>query len=176
MMARRSMLPGAVAALCTVLVALALGAVLVAQRGGGRGRSGGETADGAEVYPPTRLQILETAFRLKKDQKKAIKAIMDEAHKSAAPIREGLISTRAAIAAAVEGNKSQAEIDAGVNDYAGQAAAMTAIEMKALAQVVQVLDAEQRGNAAGIRSAFFLMRGMFLDNKRWDDVPDNRGY
>jgi Spy/CpxP family protein refolding chaperone len=176
MMARHSILPGAVAALCAVLVALAPGAVLVAQRGGGRGRSGGETADGAELYPPTRLQILETAFRLKKDQKKAIKAIMDEAHKSAAPIREGLISTRAAIAAAVEGNKGQAEIDAAVNGYAAQAAAMTALEMKALAQVLELLEPDQRANQPGIRSAFFLMRGMFLDHKRWDDVPDNRGY
>jgi Spy/CpxP family protein refolding chaperone len=172
--ARRSTVRHVAEALSVALVMLALGSILSAQRRGG-GRSSGE-ADGAEVYPPTRMQILEADFHLKKDQKKAVKTIMDEAHKSAAPIREGLISARATIAAAIEGNKSQAEIDAAVNQYAIHAAAMAALEMKALAQVVQVLDDEQRANAAGIRSAFFLMRGMFLDNKRWDDVPDYRSY
>jgi hypothetical protein len=53
---------------------------------------------------------------------------------------------------------------------------MTALEMQALAQVLQTLDQEQRANGAGVRSAFFLMRGIFLDNKRWDDTPDGRSY
>ena len=165
----------AAAALCAVLVVVSFGPTLRAQRRGGRsGR--GETADGAEFYPPTRLQILETAFGLKKEQKKAVKSILDDAHKRAAPIREGLISARAAIAAAVEAGKSQSDVDAAVSGYASQAAAMAALEMKALADVIQVLEPAQRANQTGIRSAFFLMRGMFLDNKRWDDVPDNRGY
>jgi hypothetical protein len=139
-----------------------------AQRGGG----------GAPPIPQalTRLNILESGFKLNKDQKKAVKTILDEAHKSAAPVREALTRTHAAIAAAIQSGKSQEIIDAAVNEYAQQAAAMAALEMQALAQVLQTLDQEQRANGAGVRSAFFLMRGIFLDNKRWDDVPDSRGY
>jgi hypothetical protein len=137
-------------------------------------RSGG----GAPATPleQTRLNILESGFKLNKDQKKAVKTILDEAHRSAAPVREALTRTHAAIAAAIQSSKSQEIIDAAVNEYAQQAAAMTALEMQALAQVLQTLDQEQRANGTGVRSAFFLMRGIFLDNKRWDDVPDSRGY
>jgi Spy/CpxP family protein refolding chaperone len=123
----------------------------------------------------TRLNILESAFKLNKDQKKAIKTILDDAHKNAASVRESLTRTHAAIAAAVQSSQSQGVVNAAVNEYAQQAAAMTVFEMKALAQVLQALDPEQRRNQQAVRSAFFLMRGIFLD-KRWDDVPDSRGY
>jgi hypothetical protein len=66
-----------------------------------------------------------------------------------------LSSTHAAIATAIQSNRSQEVIDAAVNEYAQQAAAMTALEMQALAQVLQTLDQEQRANGAGVRSAFF---------------------
>jgi hypothetical protein len=69
-----------------------------------------------------------------------------------------------------------AEIDRAIGEYAEQAAAMTAAEMTALAEIIQTLDPAQRANTAAIRSAFFLMRGIFLDKKRWDDVPDSRSY
>ena len=136
---------------------------------------------GSGAAPPipleqTRLNILEAGFRLNKDQKKSVKTMLDDAHKSAAPVREALTRTHAAIGAAIQSGKSQADIDAAVNEYAQEAAAMTALEMKALAQVLQALDPEQRANQQAVRSAFFLMRGIFLDNKRWDDVPDSRGY
>jgi hypothetical protein len=154
--------------LAAVVVVAALPTRAFTQRGG----------SGAPPTPleQTRLNILESGFKLNKDQKKAVKTILDEAHKSAAPVREALSRTHAAIAAAIQSNKSQEIIDAAVNEYAQQAAAMTALEMQALAQVLQTLDQEQRANGAGVRSAFFLMRGIFLDNKRWDDTPDGRSY
>ena len=124
----------------------------------------------------TRLETLEADFKLTKDQKKAVKGILDEAHKGAAPTREALSRTRTALAAAIVAGKGQPDIDAAVNAYAEQAAAMTAVEMKALAQVMESLDKDQRANQAGVRSAFFLMRGIFLDNKKWDEVPDARAY
>jgi hypothetical protein len=124
----------------------------------------------------TRLETLEADFKLTKDQKKAVKSILDDAHKSASPTREALTRTRTALAAAIVAGKGQSDIDAAVNAYAEQAAAMTAVEMKALAQVMESLDKDQRANQAGVRSAFFLMRGIFLDNKKWDEIPDARGY
>jgi Spy/CpxP family protein refolding chaperone len=158
------------------LLALTFAAPALAQRGGGGGGGRGGGFGGGSPAQLTRLETLEAAFKLTKDEKKSVKTILDDAHKGAAPVRDALANAREAIAAAIQANKRQAEIDAAVSSYAEQAAAMTAVEMKALAQVVQALDPEQRANANGMRTAFFLMRGMFLDSKRWDSVPDQRSY
>jgi len=170
MMPAAAVRPAIFGACAVVVVAATLAAPTFAQRGGGRGGGGSVT------FQLTRLEILASGFDLNKDQKRAIKTILDDAHKSAAPVREGLTRTRAAIAAAIQASKEQAEVDRAISDYAEQAAAMTALEMTTLAQVIQTLDQAQRGNSAGIRTAFFLMRGIFLDKKRWDDVPDSRSY
>ena len=53
---------------------------------------------------------------------------------------------------------------------------MASLEMKTLAQMLTQLDPEQRTNGAAVRTAFFLMRGIFLDDKKWDAVPDGRSY
>ena len=164
----RSVLIGLV---LSVLGAAAFPGVALAQRGGGGRGSGGSAPSDL-----TRLETLEAGFKLTKDQKSTVKKILDDAHKNAAPVRDALTKARAAITAAIQANKPQADIDAAVGSYAEQAAAMTALEMKALAQVLQAREAGQRANAAGVQSAFFLMRGIFLDSKKWDDVPDGRGY
>ncbi len=161
-----------IAVLTTLALVLVLGAWPQAQRGG----RGGGTPTGEGGYQFSRLEILANAFNLTKDQKKTVKALLDDAHKGAAPTREGLASSHAAIGAAIAANKGQAEIDAAVKQYAQHAAAMTELEMKALAQVLTQLEPEQRTNGAAIRSAFFMMRGIFLDDKKWDAVPDSRGY
>ena len=82
---------------------------------------------------------------------------------------------RAVIADAVHAKQAQAEVDAAVKAYAEQAALMVEIEMKALSKVLQSLEKEQRANAAGVQTAFFLMRGMFLE-KNWNDIPTAKGY
>ena len=144
-----------------------------AQRSGrGGGAPGGEFGG----FQLSRLETLTNEFALTKDQKKAVKALLDDAHKSAAPTRDALVNAHAAIGAAIAGNKSQAEIDAAVKQYGQHAAAMTGLEMKALAQLLQQLEPEQRSNGVAVRSAFFLMRGAFLDPKKWDAVPDSRSY
>jgi hypothetical protein len=170
MMPAAAVRPAIFGACAVVVVAATLAVPTFAQRGGGRGGGGTVT------FQLTRLEILASGFDLNKDQKRAVKTILDDAHKSAAPVRERLTSTRAAIAAAIQAGKEQTEIDRAIGDYAEQAAAMTALEMTTLAHVIETLDRAQRGNSAGIRTAFFLMRGIFLDKKRWDDVPDSRGY
>jgi Spy/CpxP family protein refolding chaperone len=160
--------------LTTVALVVAFSAWPHAQRGGGRG--GGGASAGENGYQYSRLEILANGFNLTKDQKKAVKTLLDDAHKGAAATREGLASSHAAIGAAIAANKGQAEIDAAVKAYAKQAAAMTELEMKALADVLMQLEPEQRTNGAAIRSAFFMMRGIFLDDKKWDSVPDSRSY
>jgi Spy/CpxP family protein refolding chaperone len=141
--------------------------------GGGRGGSGGGEFGG---YKLSRLEILTNDFGLNKDQKKAVKAMLDDVHKAAAPTREGLLNAHAAIGAAIAANKGQAEIDAAVKQYGQQAAAMATLEMKTLAQLMTQLEPAQRGNGSAIRSAFFLLRGAFLDPKKWDSPPGAQGY
>jgi hypothetical protein len=159
-----------------VITRLVLAAVLVAtvatsgvaQRGG---RGGGETGGGPMTLELSRLEQLTVTFKLTKDQKQSVKALLDDAQKNAAPIRDGLTETRNAIAAAIQGGKDQSEIDKAVTGYAAQVTAMTELEMRALARVLQTLDKDQAANAAGVQTAFFMVRGMFLA-KKWDVIPD----
>lgn len=157
--------PASAAAACAIFLLLS---PLAAQRGG---RGGGIRPI---VAPESRLVSLEKSFELTKDQKNQIKALMDAAHKNAAPIRDGLLKAHEAMGAAVQGGKAQPEIDAAARAYAEQAAAMAALEMKALADIVKTLTDTQRSNNAAISAAFFNMRGAFLDNRRWDEVPESR--
>jgi hypothetical protein len=124
----------------------------------------------------SRLDTLASDFQLSKEQKKNVKALLDEAHKNAAATRDALFNSHAAIGTAIAANKGQAEIDAAVKQYGQQAAAMATLEMKALAQVLQALEPAHRANQAAVRSAFVLMHGIFLDAKKWDAVPDSRSY
>jgi hypothetical protein len=121
----------------------------------------------------TRGELLETGFKMTSAQNKQTKATLDEAQKTAAPLREALTKSRAARLAALQAGRPQTEIDATSQEYAAAATAMTELEMSALGKVLQGLDASQRANAGG---GFYLMHGMFLDAKRWDDIPDNRSY
>ena len=155
-------------------IVIAMAATPRAQRGGGGG--GGMPPGQFGGFQLNRLEILTADFQLTKDQKKAVKALLDDAHKGAAATREALITAHAAIGAAIAGNKGQAEIDAAVKQYGQQAAAMATLEMKTLGQLMLQLDVPQRGNQAAVRSAFVLMRGIFLVAKKWDAVPDSRSY
>jgi Spy/CpxP family protein refolding chaperone len=143
-----------------------------AQRGGGGGGGGGNM--GFDQSLQTRLDLLTTWFTLDKNQAKDVKTLMDDAAKTAAPIRDGLAKTRLAVAAALQKGAGQADVDAATAAYGTQATAMTSLEMKALAAILKAVKPEQR-RAQAIQSAFYLMRGAFLNNK-WDEVPDGKLY
>ncbi len=155
------------------LILMTMTAQPQAQRGGGGGGMPSVQPGGFQM---TRLEILTAQFQLTKDQKKAVKALLDDAHKAAASTREGLFNAHAALGATIAANKGQAEIDAAVKQYGQQAAAMAMVEMKTLGQLMQPLEPAQRGNSAAVRAAFVLMHGIFLDAKKWDAVPDSRSY
>lgn len=152
----------------TMLVALtATGLAAQGRRGGGGGRGG------PAVETRGRMDILSVAFDLDKDQKKTIKATLDEAFKAAAPIRAELKKTRAALGVAALGTDTAA-LDAAAKAYAAQVTAMTAAEMEAFSHVLKPLSPEQK--AKGTSQAFFLMRTIFLDDKKWDDIPGLDSY
>jgi Spy/CpxP family protein refolding chaperone len=136
------------------------------------------TPTGRDPIPTNRLDILAASLGLTKEQKSSVKTRLDAAHKSAAPVRAQLLATRAAIAAAVQAGKPQSEIDAAVAAHAAEIGAMAQLEMKALAEVLGMLTPEQQTAARtkGIRTPFFLFRGIFLDNGHWNVEPVSTGY
>jgi len=164
------------AILSTAIMITALTAFPHAQRGGGGGGRGGSGGGEFGGYKLSRLEILTNDFGLNKDQKKAVKALLDDTHKGAAPTRDALLNAHTAIGAAIAADKGQAEVDAAVKQYGQQAAAMAALEMKTLAQLMTQLEPVQRGNGSAVRSAFFLLRGAFIDPKKWDAPPGTQGY
>jgi hypothetical protein len=154
-------------------LAIVVGSLTVtsAQRGGG-----GDLSFNISPMQLSRLERLELLFKLDKDQKKAIKTILDAAHQNAAPVRDRLTAARAALGSTIISGQPQAGLDAAAKAYGEPAAAMTAIEMQALADVLKALTPEQRQNGAAIRAAFSMVRGMFLDPKKWDEIPKAQGY
>lgn len=136
------------------------------------------TPTGRDLPPTNRLDILAVSLGLTKDQKATVKARLDALHNDAAPVRARLHSTRVAIVAAVETGKPQAEVDAVAAAHATEITAMTVLEVKALAEVLSMLTPDQQTTArtTGIRTPFFLFRGIFLDDHRWNVAPQPSGY
>jgi hypothetical protein len=123
------------------------------------------------AFPFSRLESLEENFKLNGEQKKAVKAALDEAHKGAAPVRDALLKAHAVLGAAVQASASQADLDAAARAYGEHAAAMARIEMEALAKVLAIADPELK-NSQAIQAAFYMARGMFLKNNKWDEIPE----
>lgn len=131
-------------------------------RGGPGGGRGG-------AFPFSRFELLVENFKLEGDKKKAVKTAVDDAHKSAAAVREALLAGHAALGVAVAGGAAEA-IESAVRAYATQAAAMAHIEMDALSRVIGIADPELQ-NPPAVQAAFYMARGMFLRGK-WDEIPD----
>jgi Spy/CpxP family protein refolding chaperone len=156
-------------ALVAGLAATIAGAAPLAQRGG---RGGAPSVPTGETR--SRLEILTDVLVLDRGQRDAVRGILDAAFKAAAPVRAELAKSRAALAAAIASGRPEAEITAATQAYAEQATAMTQLEMEALAKILLPLSAEQKKQ--GTLPAFHLMRGIFLDDRRWDEMPRRRMY
>jgi len=174
-MSRPSIGRRSTASLVLVLVASLIASVAVVRA---QGDLVAPTPTGRDPVPTNRLDILAASLGLTKEQKSAVKTQLDASHKSAAPVRARLLTTRAAIAAAVQAGKPQPDVDAAVAAHAAEMAAMAQLEIKSLAEVLAMLTPEQQAEARtkGIRTPFFLFRGIFLDNGRWNVEPVSTGY
>jgi Spy/CpxP family protein refolding chaperone len=162
---------------CLIAV-LCVGALGVpASRALAQGDLTAPTPTGRPIAPTNRLDILAASLGLTKDQKNTAKALMEEASKNAAPVRARLASTRAALGTSIETGQSQAEITAAIKAHAAEITAMTSLEMKTLARVLELLTPEQRTvvQQTGIRAPFYLFRGAFVEEK-WNVAPKTGAY
>ena len=153
--------------LSRILLAGLLASTLVfAQRGGGGGRGGGgDIAPRMAFGGGTRLDRLTEALKLSKDQKKDVKAAMDEAQKEATPIQDQMNKSRLAIAEAIAAGKSKEEVDKAVLGEAELETQMTSLELHAFAKVVSSLEVDQKQR--GVPMVFAMVKGAFL-GKNWN--------
>ena len=154
--------------LSRILLAGLLASTLVfAQRGGGGGgsRGGGGGMPSMGLGGGTRLDRLTEALKLSKDQKKDVKAAMDDAQKEATPIHDQMTKSRLAIAESIAAGKSQEEIDKAVRSEAELETQMTSLELHTFAKVVSFLEVDQKRQ--GIPTVFAMVKGAFL-GKNWN--------
>ena len=145
-----------------LLAGLVAWALVFAQRGGGgRGGSNMPNMNSGE----TRMDRLTSALKLSKDQRKEIKAAMDDAQKEAAPVYEQLPKSHLAVAEAIAAGKSQEEIDQAVHHHAELQTQIASIELHAFAKAVVLLEPDQKQR--GIPLVFAMVRGAF-GGKNWN--------
>ncbi len=156
---------------CVLIGSLGLmAASMVFAQGGGKKGGGGNMQDmPMPMGSANRMDQISQILKLDKDEKKQVKSIMDDAQKEAAPVRERMEKTRAAIAEAVAGGK-QESIDASTKEYAAAESQMAGIEMNAFAKVYQALDKEQQAKSPQV---FLMFNGIFK-GKNWTEAPSER--
>ena len=132
--------------------------------GGGGGRGGGPDLPSIGPARPSRLDRMTQILKLNKEQKKGVKTILDEAQKEANPVRDQMAKSRLAIGDAIQGGKSQDEINQLVGSEAALESQMAGIELKAFAEVYKGLDKDQREATRGV---FQMMKGIF-NGKNWN--------
>jgi len=156
-----------------LITGLLAAAVALAQGGRGGGGSGGGMGGenmggmggGGGAARVDRLDMISGMMKLNKDQKKALKATLDEGQKEAAPVRDQLAKARKAIAEAVAAG-GQDGVTAAINNYAAAETQMTAIELRAFTKIWPSLEKEQQQGAKQFYAS--LLPGIFK-NKNWNE-------
>ena len=158
----------------SVAILMLAAGMAFAQRGGGGGGGGmgggrGGSMGNQGMYQQmshSRLDIFSQALQLNKDQKKDVKTTLDDAQKEAAPLRDQISQARQEIADAIQAGKNSDEINKAVNGCAALQSQMAAIEMKALAKIFKLLDADQQKK---VPLVFQMMSGIFM-GKNWNVI------
>jgi len=149
-----------------ILIGMLGTALVFAQRGGdGYGGGNGEpNIPSTALGGGTRFDRISEVLKLNKEQKKQVKATLDDAQKQAAPIHDQMMKGRQAIAEAVAGARSQDEVNQLVNASAALEAQIAAIELKAFAAIYKGLDSGQQAKTPPV---FMMMKGIF-NGKNWN--------
>jgi len=138
-------------------------------RGGSRGSKGGDmNAAPMPAGPPTKFETISNTLNLTKDQKKAVKTMLDDAAKEATPLRDQLSKARISIADAIQAKKGDDEINQAVNAYAVLATQMSGLEINTFAKIYTDLDETQKANKNGRDMVFAMMKNLFA-TKNWNE-------
>ena len=158
------------AKLClTALLAATLASAQGGRGGGGGGGMEGEGGGGMRgesgmgggmprVQRQSKLDMIADKLKLNKDQKEQLQTILRAGMEQARPVAEQITKGREVIAGAIINGKSDDEIKKMMEQYAGLAAQMTAVETEAFTKVYALLKPNQQSKAP---AAFELMAGIF---------------
>ncbi|HXB68308.1 MAG TPA: hypothetical protein VNY05_08695 [Candidatus Acidoferrales bacterium] len=158
-----------------ILTGILASTLMLAQRGGGGG--GGRGGGGGNIPimssgGGSRLDRIAEALKLTREQKKDLKATLDDAQKEATPIHDQLMKGRDAIAEAVAAGKSQDEVTQLVAANSVLDAQIAGIELKAFTTIFKGLDKDQQ-TKPGMPMIFQGMKGIF-NGKNWNSAEDGR--
>jgi hypothetical protein len=150
-----------------LVIGLLCASLGLAQRGN---RGGGDTS-GAPVAmggATSKLDNIAITLNLNKDQKKAVKGILDDGAKEAAPLRDQISKSRVAVGEAVGAKKSDDEIKQAVKASADLSVQLTHLELQAFAKIIATLDDSQKANRQGMGRVLVLMTNIFA-TKNWNE-------
>jgi Heavy-metal resistance len=149
------------------LVCASLG---LAQRGGGGGKKGGDEGGGGMGMQsaPTKLDRIALTLILTKDQKKAVKTILDDGAKEAAPLREQISKSRIAVGEAIVAKKSDDELKQAGRASSDLATKLSELELQTFAKVVASLDDSQKVNKPALGQVLAMMTNIFHE-KNWNE-------
>ena len=122
---------------------------------------------GMPMGAPSRWDNISNILNLTKDQKKTVKAILDDGCKEAQPLRDQLSKSRLAVADAIQNKKSDDELKQAVAAAGEASAQLSEAELKAFAKIVNSLDETQKANTGSLQSAFRMFRDIF-HTKNWN--------
>jgi len=151
----------------TAMLAAALASAQGGRGGGMEGGMGGERGGMGEggmgggmprMQRQSKLDQIADKLKLNKDQKDEVQTIFQAAMEQAKPVNDQITKGREVITGAIISGKTDDEIQKMMDQYAGLAAQITAIETQAFSKVYALLKPNQQAKAS---AAFELMAGMF---------------
>lgn len=152
-----------------LIIGLLCASLGMAQRGGGGGRGGSEGGgDMPAMGAQNKLDAIALNLGLNKDQKKAVKAILDEGAREAAPLRDQIAKSHIAVGDAVVAKKSDDEIKLAAKASGDVTAQLSQLEMKTFAKIFATLDDTEKANRQGITRVLTVMNGIYR-NKNWNE-------
>jgi hypothetical protein len=149
--------------LLAVVLSAGFVSVASAQRGGSR-PEGDQNFGGGLPPSENKLDRIGDLLHLNREQKKSVQQIFDAAQKEAAPLREQIDASRVGVATAMVNQKPQTEVDQLLTAHGALLAQMTGVELRAFAQVVAMLNEDQRKRLGPLLA---LMSGMF-SGRNWN--------
>ena len=131
---------------------------------GGRGRGGGGgdlSPRSGGMGPSNRFEMIANVLNLSNEQKKSVRAILDDGAKQAVPIRDQMTKSRIAVGEAIAAHKSEDELKQVAKTSSDLDARLSELEIKAFAKTFAALDDTQKKDMQALGRALFLMNGMY---------------
>jgi hypothetical protein len=152
-----------------LIIGLLCASLGLAQRGGGSKKGGGDEGAGITMQAaPTKLDRIALTLVLTKDQKKAVKTILEDGAKEAAPLREQLSKSRMAVGEAIVAKKNDDELKTVGRSSSDVSAKLVQLELQTFAKIVASLDDTQKVNKQALGQVLMAMTNIYHE-KNWNE-------